>query len=169
MKLILTSTSEVKVRAVREALSEVGWSSIEVAPVKASSGVSEQPFGDETLVGARNRILSAKLIDSSGDLYTSIENGLFTAGPKYFDRAIIVVQTRTTEVIFESIAVEFPARYVEEARRRGFNSTTVGRVMMEFGVVQRHDDPHLDLAGVSRSTILRWACTSALRSALRNL
>jgi hypothetical protein len=41
-----------------------------------------------------------------------------------------------------------------EAKRRGFDTWTVGKVMEEQGLIRQHDDPHLDLSGTSRAVYL---------------
>ena len=53
---------------------------------------------------------------------------------------------------------------MEEARSRGFDTWTVGRVMQEKGIVKKHDDPHLDLSGRSRVEYMDEAVQRAARS-----
>lgn len=59
MKICVGSTNQVKIEAVRDALSEYGMDA-EIISVKVPSGVSEQPKSlDETIKGAMNRAKNA--------------------------------------------------------------------------------------------------------------
>ena len=73
MKICVGSTNQVKIEAVREALSEYGLDA-EIISVKASSDVSEQPKSlDETIKGAMNR---AKNAFSNCTYSIGLESGL---------------------------------------------------------------------------------------------
>jgi len=52
---------------------------------------------------------------------------------------------------------------VEEARKRGFETTTVGEVMEEKGIISNRKDPHLDLSGISREVFIRDAVTDLVK------
>ena len=73
MKICVGSTNQVKIEAVREALSEYGLDA-EIISVKAPSDVSEQPKSlDETIKGAMNR---AKNAFSNCTYSIGLESGL---------------------------------------------------------------------------------------------
>lgn len=153
-KIVLASTSALKIEACRRA-----FPGFEIVPLKVPSGVNEQPIGDETLRGAVNRIDAARAAAPSADYYMAIENGLFQEGSAYVDRAVVMVESAEgIRCCTTSDGVAFPTEYVDEARRRGFDKWTVGRVMEEKGVVQKHDDPHKCLSGRSRVEYLDEAC-----------
>lgn len=163
MRIVLSSTSAVKVDACKQAFG-VG-SDTEIVTVKAPSGVNEQPLNDETLRGAFNRLNYARSAVPNADYYVSIENGIFQENGRYVDRAVVTVmnkdgETRTTY----SEGVEFPSASVEETRKRGFETWTVGKVMQEQGVVAQHDDPHLSLSGKSRVDYVNEAAKKAAAS-----
>jgi non-canonical (house-cleaning) NTP pyrophosphatase len=160
MKIVLASTSAVKVEACRAAFGEEA----EIVTVKAPSGVNEQPVNDETVAGAFNRIAAAKEMSPGADLYVSIENGIFDEDGHFVDRPVVVVSREKgeAEVTFGD-GVEFPKDSVDEARRRGFDKWTVGKVMAEQGVVKQHDDPHLSLSGKPRAEYLRATVKAAAR------
>lgn len=151
MKIVLASTSAVKIDACRKAFGAAA----EITGVKVASGVNEQPINDETVQGAFNRIAAARVVMPGADIYVSIENGIFEENGKYIDRPVITVAkgAGTPEVIYGD-GVEFPAVAVDEARKRGFDTWTAGKVMQEQGIVKQHDDPHLDLSGKSRAEYL---------------
>ncbi len=162
MKVVLASTSAVKLEACRAAFGLEA----EIITVKAPSGVNEQPLNDETLTGAFNRIAAAKQLAPGADVYVSIENGIFEEEGRYIDRPVIVVARGACENhITYGEGVEFPKGSVEETRRRGFDTCTVGRVMQEQGLVRQHDDPHRDLGGKSRAEYI----TAAMRKAVLGL
>jgi non-canonical (house-cleaning) NTP pyrophosphatase len=158
MKIVLASTSAVKLAACRAAFGDAA----EIVTVKAASGVNEQPVGGETLTGAFNRISAAKAAIPGADLYVSIENGIFEEEGRYIDRPVVTVSTaKGAPQVTYGEGVEFPKDSVEEAGRRGFGIWTVGKVMQEQGLVRQHDDPHLDLSGKSRAVYLADAVKAA--------
>ena len=131
MKIIVGSQSQVKLDAVNGALKMLGIEA-EVVGVKAKSNVAEQPMDDETLQGARNRARHSRELAADGDLYLAIENGVFTEGDRFVNKAVVMAIAKDgTETLATSDGVEFPKASVEEARKRGFATTTVGQVMAE--------------------------------------
>lgn len=160
MKIVLASTSAVKVAACTKAFGAV--SDTEIITVKAASGINEQPMNEETLLGAFNRLNNAKNAVPDADYYVSIENGIFEENGHFIDRAVVTVMDRAGNVkTTASDGVEFPAASVEETRRRGFDKWTVGKVMEEQGLVKQHDDPHLTLSGKSRVAYIDEAALKA--------
>jgi non-canonical (house-cleaning) NTP pyrophosphatase len=164
--VVLTSQSAIKLRALQAALVDLNITANVVA-VKVPSGVNEQPVGDETRHGALNRIAAARE-QVVGDLYVSIENGLFHRNGIWTDRAVVVVeQPGNAHVpIIVSDGCAFPLSAVEEAKHVGFATTTVGQVLAEWGIVKDHADPHVDVCGTSRETFLRAAVRQALAAVL---
>jgi inosine/xanthosine triphosphatase len=159
MRIVVASKSRVKLEAVRDALGGV-----EVVGVATNSGVPEQPLGDETVMGARNRAADAMRLVPGADLYVAIENGIFFEDGQYIDRSVVVVIADDgAEGLEYSRGVELPREIVEEARMIGFDTMTVGRALAERGIVARHDDPHADLGDKTpRARILRDAVLAAL-------
>lgn len=161
MKIVLASTSKVKEEACKKAFAAIAG--VEIICVKAPSGVNEQPVDDETLRGAFNRIAFARNAVPDADLYVSIENGIFNENGAFVDRAVVTIAKKGEEpVVFYSDGVAFPKACVEEARKRGFETTTVGRIMEEWGIVAKHDDPHADLARKSRIEFINQAMMRAV-------
>ena len=165
MKIVLASTSPVKVNACKKAFADIAGA--EIIPVKAASGVAEQPLNDETLTGAFNRIRAVQRQITDADLYVSIENGLFEENGSFIDRAVVVIAAKgRPPAIAFSEGVEFPKASVEETRKRGFDKWTAGKVMQEQGIIRQHDDPHADLGGKSRAAYIDDAMRAAV-SALK--
>ena len=87
MKIALASQSRKKIDAVKLAFQEVAG--VELLTIKAPSNVHEQPLGDETFQGARNRLAFTRQACADADIYISIENGLFMrGGPTWLDRKV---------------------------------------------------------------------------------
>jgi non-canonical (house-cleaning) NTP pyrophosphatase len=147
LKVYVGSTSEHKLRAVRETFAELGIEA-EVAGVKAPSGVTEQPVkspeNDEIWEGATNRAVYAQAnvpipwVSHPGAsmMYIGIENGIeFTKSSTtalVLDLASVVVIDKNNLWYFANSA-GLPVNYadVEEARSRGFDKNTVASVTSE--------------------------------------
>lgn len=160
----VTSKNELKVEAVRLAYGTLGIP-VDVVGYSTESGVGEQPVEREAYQGARNRI------ESMGDLsgiknVISIESGIFDEEGKWVDRAIIIYRNVNPgwSVDWESAPVEFPTKYVDMARERGFQTTRVADIMKENGLVTDVRDPHLDLAGRSRADYINEAVLGMVRA-----
>lgn len=163
MQIVLASESAVKVRAVEKTIKRLGLVA-QLIPVKAKSGVSEQPFGQETLEGAKNRLANARKLYPGADYYLAIESGLFQFGDdRWCDVAMVVLRSEDDYHIFQSEPVRFPTEAVEECRRRG-DPWTVGKVLVEMGYATQHDDPHRDLVGTSRADYIDEVVCQALSS-----
>lgn len=166
MNIVVTSQSALKLAAVRAAFAATDT----IIGVKAASGVAEQPLNDETMRGAFNRLADAKHLHPGADLYVSIENGLFEENGQYLDKAVaVVLDTGNGMDTGISDGVIFPSDCVEEARRRGFDTWTAGKVMAERGVIAKHDDPHATLAGKPRADYIAQALADALQARANRL
>lgn len=170
------STSEHKLRAVREALDELSIPA-EVIGVKAPSGVNEQPVksreNDEILEGATNRARNA-LIDAPlsamarNPIFIGIENGVeFTKSSTTAlvnDLATIVIIDENSVWHFANSAGH-PVNYgdVEEARSRGFDKHTVASVTRErTGCDATDATPHYTGYRMTRVELLKQAVKLAL-------
>ncbi|MBK68150.1 MAG: hypothetical protein CMP22_08495 [Rickettsiales bacterium] len=152
MIIALASTSSKKVDAVKLAFGE----SVNLIARKVESGVNEQPIGDETMQGADNRIEFLKAALPTADFFISIENGLFKEAGQYVDRAVVTIEDKSgNRFTTLSEGVVFPTEFVEKTRERegGFEKWTVGKTMMEAGIVSDDGDPHKDLDPEGRSRV----------------
>ena len=73
MKVLVGSKNPVKIEAVREAFSKF-FDDVSVKSRSVKSGVSDQPFGDDTFRGARNRAVALR--DEEADFYVGLEGGV---------------------------------------------------------------------------------------------
>src|SRR5689334_18798874 len=165
--IALGSQSAVKLRAVEEAVRRFSLNA-KIVPVQARSGVSEQPFEHETVLGARHRAVHAAQIVPQADLSLAIESGLFFRDEQWFDIAIVVARNTTGAVVqVESEGCVFPTSAVEEVKRRG-GEWTVGKVLVEMELATQHDDPHRDLVGRSRWEFISQAVSDLFEQLFRD-
>lgn len=165
MKIAVGTENKVKLDAVKRGFEKAGFTDFTVVGVNVPSGISEQPFGEtETLLGAKNRAQRTLDSYSDADIVIGIESGIMEDN---CDLAIIYCLTEPEGYKIEhkklSDKVQFPSESVEEARKRGFETVTVGQVMEEQGVVNNNKDPHLTLTGISRTVYLTEAITDLAR------
>lgn len=93
MKVSIGTTSDLKVRALKDALYKLDIDS-EIIALKTNSGVSDQPFGyKEINEGARNRAREV-LENTTSDIAVGIESGLINIEDDYYDIACICVVTK---------------------------------------------------------------------------
>jgi len=90
MKVAVGSKNPAKLSAVREAFSEALRVDVEVVGVSVDSGVSNQPFGDETISGAYNRAEKV-LKASNADFGVGIEGGIMRLGEKWYSFGFVVI------------------------------------------------------------------------------
>lgn len=161
MKIALGSQSEIKQAALHNALEQLHITA-DVVSVATKSGVAEQPYDGETSIGALRRARHAAELVPDADLWIGIENGVFPVEDHYEDKAIVLCLMRDGSSAHEvSVGVAFPSDAVQEALR---THTTVGKVLMQQDRVVKHDDPHMSLTGVSRTTILEETLVKTLAS-----
>lgn len=150
--IITASTSPTKTQAVSNVFSRY---KVDLFTVRVESGVNAQPVNGETYAGALNRIRDVHVGRSSirnGGPYwiVAIENGIFSEWVNgqvvWSDRAVIIVEgANGKQYRADTEPVILPNNYVDTARARGFNRTTVGQVMSEVTKVTSSDDPHASL------------------------
>lgn len=158
MKIALGSESAIKVAALTTVAKSFNPQA-EIVTVKASSGVNAQPWGQlETYQGALSRAEAAFIAVPDADVAIGLESGLFPLGASTYDRAfaVAIVNGKKGPQILSALSapLKLPTPYVKAARDAGFATTTVGQKMAEAGVIQRADDPHANLSGISREIYL---------------
>lgn len=160
----VTSTNPLKLAAVKRAYQTIGLLPTLTGYV-THSRVGEQPIGDLTLKGARNRLNSILEIPSSLDAIISIENGIYLEHDTWIDRAVLLhVDTHTRkEHIGYSQGVQFPTACVIKAQTMGFAHITVGRIMYLESLIKNPQDPHFELSGKSREEYLYEALVALLQ------
>ncbi len=174
MKIKVGSNNPDKIKAVQEACTILGITTIPFG-VNIASQVNSQPLGfDEIYTGAFNRALGARS-NNSDIVGIGIENGIIAmqrsgASIEYFDTAVIVIiNEQGEEFVTTSPGIKFPTYYVDKARQAGFETTTAGSVIAkELG--GSSSDPHSTITHgtVSRHQTLVTALVVALRQLIKN-
>lgn len=119
MKIAVGSLNRVKVEAVREVMESI-YGSVRIYPKDVKSGVPDQPFGEETHRGAKNRAVSA--IDDC-DLSVGIEAGVFEIYDGLFDVQHCVIVDKDGRITSGmGSGFEYPKEIAELVRK----GSTVG-------------------------------------------
>ncbi len=171
--IVVGSTSQLKLSAVRKAVLQSKFSGIEPIGVSAQSGQNEQPVGfDETYEGALKRAWQARSAYPEA-LCIGIESGLWVSNSapgrqeKFFDFAVIVLLTHGGyEISTTTSAIELPKKFVDIAQSIGFATKTVGSVIAEK-LGGDPADPHTTLTNrqITREETIVASLTFLLRLA----
>ncbi len=146
---VTASLSDIKIRAVRNVFSRYR---VDLVSVDAKSGVNAQPVDGETYAGALNRIADARRICNKRQNHwvIAIESGIFgqqtNSQQTWADRAVVIVESPGGwQYRADSLPAILPTPFVDAARAKGFDKTTVGSVMAETSAVASANDPHTSL------------------------
>ena len=91
-KVIVASTNPVKIAVADDAFRAVFPNDVfEIIGVEVDSGVPDQPFGDETIEGAENRLARITELHPEAHYWISQEGGLFEEDGVMFNRAWIMI------------------------------------------------------------------------------
>ena len=119
VKIILGTTSELKIRAAKEAFKILDITP-EIITVKSKSEVPNQPFGvEQILTGAKNRAKNAFQLEKA-DFAIGIENGIMKIDQ--FNKwteilAVVVISSDGKESCAQGLAYPLPNWAVEEIKK----------------------------------------------------
>lgn len=161
IKTGLGSHAEIKIGGLEEA-SDYCRALFDIIPIKVESDVSQQPYGhSEGLRGCMLRMINAQVAYPHCEIYAAAENYIYYDANNngYFDRAacgLWYIKTNTFYYDF-SDSVQFDTDSVIETmdKPHGFLLHTVGKTMMQKGLVKNHADPHFDLVGKHRQEFIK--------------
>ena len=123
-KVVVASTNPAKMKVAMQAFAAVfPEEELTFIALKSDSGVQEQPMGEETRRGARNRLAFIREGHPDADYYISQEGGLHREGGRLFSRAWITV-CDASGFVAESSTAQFYlpkkiAEYVESGMELG--------------------------------------------------
>jgi non-canonical (house-cleaning) NTP pyrophosphatase len=148
-RIVVGSTSEIKLAAVRQAVKDCGWGG-DISGMNVPSAVPRQPVG-YTMIhsGAWNRAMAVR--NSDPNCYAvGIESGIIDQESGWYDvsavHVIIPGQSQPFGLPAYSAAVSVPVDVVLEVLTRGINQVTIGQLLAERYPGQcQPDDPHLFL------------------------
>ena len=120
-KVIVASNNPVKIKVAEKAFSAVFPNEqFEFMGVKAESGVSEQPIGEETRLGANNRLNFIKKQYPDADFWVAQEGGgLFSDKGRLSNRAWIVISDKDNFIAESSTSNFYLPKKVEEYIKEG--------------------------------------------------
>ncbi|VVC04875.1 Non-canonical purine NTP phosphatase [Candidatus Burarchaeum australiense] len=115
--LAVGSANPNKVRGIRKAAARLfGATGAKVIGMDVDSGVSDQPFNEETIKGATNRArkIAAKV---KADYAIGLESGIFELGGRYFDVQWCAVLHEGKVHLGCSMGFEIPRAQAERLKR----------------------------------------------------
>jgi len=125
MDIAVGSLNQVKVEAVRTVMESI-FGNVRIIPMNVSSGVPDQPFGDDTCKGAVNR---AKAAIGKHCLSVGIEAGVFEMYGHLYDVQHCAILDRDGKVTMGmSSGFMYPDKVAELVRK----GMTVGKAVAQF-------------------------------------
>ncbi|MYH82077.1 inosine/xanthosine triphosphatase [Candidatus Poribacteria bacterium] len=117
-KVLIGSENRVKIESVRQSFSKF-FNPLEIHGLSVDSGVSAQPFDEETFVGAKNRAEQAKRISDeqhlNANFFVGIEGGVLQLHNRWFQFTVIHILDQQHRESFGTTGLyELPDRIVEK-------------------------------------------------------
>lgn len=160
MKIVIGTTSDLKIRAAREAFRMLKIEP-EIVTVKSNSEIPDQPFGiEQILTGAKNRAKNA-LDSNSTDLSVGIENGLIEISNKWMETlAVAVLSSDGKESFALGSAYPVPDWAVENIKQE---KTELGKVIQRLNPDLEKDPINYFSGGkIKREETITQAVVSAM-------
>ncbi len=132
MKILVGSLNPIKIKAVEEAFQK-HYKDVSVLGINATSGVNEQPIGDETFIGAKNRAIFLKKNNDDKNIgaeyFVGIEGGITEIDTRWFAfGGVCIVDKNSNMSVGTSAHFELPP----EITKRLLNREELGSVMDEI-------------------------------------
>lgn len=142
MKILVGSKNPVKIASVEEAFKNY-FSNVATIGFEVESGVANQPFGDETFVGAKNRAMLLKEINEeqnlNSDFFVGIEGGVTKTFDKWFAFGCMCVIDKEGDCGFGlSPHFELPASIVEELKSGIELGDVMDKIQNQENTKQKH-------------------------------
>ncbi len=99
MKVVVGSKNPVKIESVKEAFSKY-FDDFEIESSNVESGVPDQPVGDDTFTGARNRARDLMQFNPGFDFYVGIEGGIAQQFNRWFAFGCMCIIDKNGEEAF---------------------------------------------------------------------
>ena len=165
MKVLIGSKNPVKVRGAKLAFEQY-FENVEMVGVSVESDVPSQPFNDDILIGARNRINHLKeyaeteKVDT--DYFVSIESGITDKFGTWMNINIAIVVDKTGyESIGFSEGFPIPNRYIEEIKANDLGYV-MDRISNIENVKQKFGGVYVLTKQLTREDLTKHAFTMAL-------
>ena len=128
MKILMGTKNPGKIEGARQAF-EKYFDSVEIEGISVESEVGNQPFNEEILQGAKNRIKNLKKYANNNnikaDFYIASEAGITNLLGEWIDiNAVVIEDSKGFQSIGTSQGFPIPEKYIEEIKQ-----TELGKVM----------------------------------------
>lgn len=128
MKILIGTKNPGKIEGARQAF-EKYFDSVEIEGISVESEVGNQPFNEEILQGAKNRIKNLKKYANNNnikaDFYIASEAGITNLLGEWIDiNAVVIEDSKGFQSIGTSQGFPIPDKYIEEIKQ-----TELGKVM----------------------------------------
>ena len=142
MNVLVGSKNPVKIDSVKEAFANY-YDNIETIGIDVESGVSSQPIGEQTFVGAQNRAMKLKELNAtqnlSADYFVGIEGGIVKQFEKWFAFGCMCIVDRDGRVGFGlSPHFELPQNVVEKLLLGIELGDVMDEIMNQQNTKQKH-------------------------------
>ena len=163
--VVVSSKNPIKINAVKKAF-EIFIKDFEVIGIDTKSQVNIQPVNDELTTALQNRAKDAMKIKPNADFYVSIQNGILDDGKNIFDRSAVSIYdnkkgTNYTYISGELIKID--RKDFNEAKKIGFDKTTVANIMLKNGKISNKDDLYLEVIYKTRRDVIKEDLTGLLK------
>ena len=141
MKVLVGSQNPVKIEATEEAFLKY-FKKVEVVGIEVDSKVSNQPIGEETFEGAKNRALELKRINQTKNLNArfcvGIEGGIIKLYSRWFCFAGICIVDNQGRLGFgTSLYFELPNKVIQELLDGVELGETMDKIMEDHNTKQK--------------------------------
>lgn len=159
MKLKIASNSIDKINGIKMAVSRffnVNETELEIFHQSVDSGVPEQPFDEETYLGAKNRVKALLNSEDETDLYISCEAGIEEFSGIFFNVQVVCIFDKKTQrySFGKSTGWMIPTEDIDTIRK-----TSIDKYLKSRGITCLED-----LLGYSRAEEISRATKCALSS-----
>ncbi len=157
MKVLIGTTNPSKIEGAKNAFAQY-FDNVEIEGVKVSSNVPEQPFNQDVLQGAKNRVEElkkyAKESNIEADFYIAIESGIVDYFEEYVNFNISVIEDKNgLRSVGLSQGFPIPARYIDEMKEnsmgkvmdRLFSGTSLGQSVGGISFLTKQKVTRMDI------------------------
>ena len=128
MKILMGTKNPGKIQGAKEAF-EKYFDNVEIQGIAVNSEVGDQPFNQEILNGAKNRVKNLKKYAKENqlepDFYISSEAGITNSLGEWIDiNCVVIEDSKGFQSIGTSQGFPIPDKYIEEIKE-----TELGKVM----------------------------------------
>ena len=129
MKVAIATSSAQKIAGIKEAMCRFFDTEIEFVSKSSESGVPNQPFGEETYIGAFNRIQSIRLELPNMDFYVSCEAGIEKAFSQYFNvQVVCIYESKSKNLLWgKSSGWMIPSEDIETIKKETLDKYLIGK------------------------------------------